>query len=108
MTQATDSDFSRLILERLDKIDREIQETNARLEARLDQSNQRMEKLEERIEAEVRRWDERFFQMNRDFGQTSRTIIIAAASVVILSPLLQSLAPAIGAIVDRLVGGAGG
>ena len=41
--------------------------------------------------------------MNRDFGQTSRPIIVMADIVVIFLPLLQAVAPAIPAIVSRFV-----
>lgn len=59
---------------RLDKLDRDIQETN------------------KRIENEVKRWDERFFQLVKDQGTTARTIIIGAATVVVLSPVLGAVA----------------
>ncbi|ACK68135.1 hypothetical protein PCC8801_4207 [Rippkaea orientalis PCC 8801] len=59
---------------RLDKLDSDIKETN------------------KRIEDEVKRWDERFFQLVKEQGQTARTIIIAAASVVVLSPVLGAIA----------------
>lgn len=59
---------------RLDKLDRDIQETN------------------KRIEDEVRRWDERFFQLVKDQGTTARTIIIGASTVVILSPVFGAVA----------------
>lgn len=59
---------------RLDQLDRDIKETN------------------QRIEDEVKRWDERFFQLVKEQGQTARTIIIAAASVVVLSPVLGAIA----------------
>ena len=62
---------------RLDQLDRDIKETN------------------QRIEEEIKRWDERFFQLVKEQGQTARTIIIAAASVVVLSP-------ALGAVVDLI------
>lgn len=67
---------------RLDQLDRDIKETNNRIE-----------RTNQRIEEEVKRWDERFFQLVKEQGQTARTIIIAAASVVVLSPVL-------GAVVD--------
>jgi translation initiation factor 2B subunit (eIF-2B alpha/beta/delta family) len=57
------------------------------------------------LRAEVERWDERFFQFSRDNLNTSRTIIITAGSVVVLSPVLQALAPAIKTIVARLTEG---
>ena len=77
---------------RLDQLDRNIKETNQRIE----QTNQRIERdvkeTNQRIENEVKRWDERFFQLVKEQGQTSRTIIIAAASVVVLSPVLAAFA----------------
>ncbi|PZV07951.1 MAG: hypothetical protein DCF32_06030 [Leptolyngbya sp.] len=56
------------------------------------------------LKSEVERWDERFFQFQRDNLTTARTIIITAGSVVILSPVLQALAPAIQTVVSRLAG----
>ncbi|MEM8777574.1 MAG: hypothetical protein AAGF26_01620 [Cyanobacteria bacterium P01_G01_bin.49] len=75
---------------RLDLIDRDIKETN-----------QRIEKTNERIEEEVKRWDERFFQLIKEQGQTARTIIIAAASVVVLSPVLGAVVDLVGKFISR-------
>ncbi|MGL5034543.1 MAG: hypothetical protein ACRC6M_12165 [Microcystaceae cyanobacterium] len=36
----------------------------------------------QRLQDEIKRWDDRFVQLIREQGQTARTIIIAAASVV--------------------------
>jgi MerR family transcriptional regulator, repressor of the yfmOP operon len=58
---------------RLDKLDQDIRATN------------------QRIEEETKRWDDRFFQLVKEQGQTARTIIIAAASVVVLSPVLGAV-----------------
>jgi len=58
---------------RLDKLDQDIRATN------------------QRIEEETKRWDDRFFQLVKEQGQTDRTIIIAAASVVVLSPVLGAV-----------------
>jgi hypothetical protein len=60
--------------------------------------------ISDRLDSEVKRWDERFFQLTRDNLTTSRTIIITAGSVILLSPVLQALAPAIQTIVARLIG----
>lgn len=68
---------------RLDRLDRDIKETN------------------QRIEEEVKRWDERFFQLVKEQGQTARTIIIAAASVVVLSPVLGAVVDVIGQFASR-------
>jgi hypothetical protein len=58
---------------RLDKLDQDIRATN------------------QKIEEETKRWDDRFFQLVKEQGQTARTIIIAAASVVVLSPVLGAV-----------------
>ncbi len=69
---------------RLEQLDRDIRETNERIEKESKTINQR-------IEEEVKRWDERFFNLVKEQGQTARTIIIAAASVVVLSPVLGAV-----------------
>ena len=58
---------------RLDKLDQDIRATN------------------QRIEEETKRWDDRFFQLVKEQCQTDRTIIIAAAFVVVLSPVLGAV-----------------
>ena len=58
---------------RLDKLDQDIRATN------------------QRIEEETKRWDDRFFPLVKEQGQTDRKIIIAAASVVVLSPVLGAV-----------------
>lgn len=58
---------------RLDKLDQDIRATN------------------QRIEEETKCWDDRFFPLIKEQGQTARTIIIAAASVVVLSPVLGAV-----------------
>lgn len=60
--------------------------------SRLDQLDRDIKEANQRIEDEVKRWDERFFQLVKEQGQTARTIIIAAASVVVLSPVLGAIA----------------
>ena len=68
------------ILSLLNKLDTDIRATNDRLE----------EKSKE-FEAKFEKWDERYFQLVKDQGNTARTIIIAAASVVVLSPVLGAV-----------------
>ncbi|MEA5452657.1 hypothetical protein VB780_29055 [Leptolyngbya sp. CCNP1308] len=79
-------------------IAQQISDLQADMEQRFEQSRQE-------LKTEVQRWDERFFQFQRDNLTTARTIIITAGSVVILSPVLQALAPAIQTVVSRLAGG---
>lgn len=66
------------ILSLLNKLDTDIRTTNDRLEQE-----------SKRFEAKFEKWDERYFQLVKDQGNTARTIIIAAASVVVLAPLLS-------------------
>lgn len=65
----------------------------------VESNNQRLDNLEHQIQQnrqqlneEVKRWDDRFFQVVKEQGQTSRTIILAASSVVVLSPVLGTVA----------------
>lgn len=69
---------------RLEQLDRDIKATNERIE-------KESQCLNQRLEEEVKRWDERFFNLVKEQGQTARTIIIAAASVVVLSPVLGAV-----------------
>lgn len=57
------------------------------VKADLSLSTQRMDK-----------WEERFFQLSRDNLITARTVIVAAASVVIFGSLLQNADAIIGAV----------
>ena len=81
------------------------QELNDKLEQSRQELNDKLEQSRQDLKTEVERWDERFFQFQRDNLTTARTIIITAGSVVILSPVLQAFAPAIQSVVTRLVGG---
>jgi ABC-type lipoprotein release transport system permease subunit len=66
--------------------------------------NDKLEQSRQELKTEVERWDESFFQFQRDNLTTARTIIITAGSVVILSQVLQAFAPAIQTVVSRLAG----
>lgn len=76
MTANNKTEFGQ-ILELLNKLDSDVRETNKRV----DKANERIEK-----------WDERYFQLVKEQGNTARTIIIGAASVVIFSPVLGAAA----------------
>ena len=74
------------------------QEQLTRILTLVELSNSRLDKLyqdiratNQRIEEETKRWDDRFFQLVKEQGQTARTIIIAAASFVVLSPVLGAV-----------------
>ena len=74
------------------------QEQLTRILTLVELSNSRLDKLDQdirannqRIEEETKRWDDHFFQLVKEQGQTDRTIIIAAASVVVLSPVLGAV-----------------
>lgn len=79
---------------RLDQLDRDIKESNQRRE-------QDLKEINKRIEDEVKRWDERFFQLVKEQGTTARTIIIAAASVVVLSPVLGAVVDLVSRFISR-------
>ena len=59
--------------------------------SRLGQLDRDIKETRKELQDEVKRWDERFFQLVKEQGQTARTIIIVAASVVVLSPVLGAV-----------------
>ena len=69
------------ILNRLDGDVRELKKGQDSTNAQIEQTNKKIEK-----------WDDRYFQLVKDQGNSARTIIIAAASVVVLSPVLGAVA----------------
>lgn len=69
------------ILALLNKLDTDIRATNEKLEKEIEENKKKFEK-----------WDERYFNLVKEQGSTARTIIIAAASVVVLSPVLGPVA----------------
>lgn len=51
---------------------------------------------------EVKRWDERFFQLSKDTLGFTRTVVTIASGVVVLIPLLKDVAPL---VIEVLRGG---
>jgi ABC-type lipoprotein release transport system permease subunit len=101
--EPTLADIAQQISE-LRNISQQISELRADMEQSRQDLEMRLDKSRQELKAEVERWDERFFQFTRDNLTTSRTIIITAGSVVILSPVLQAFALAIQTVVNRLLG----
>lgn len=56
------------------------------------QLSNRVDQLEAKLDTEVKRWDERFFQLTRDTLNFTRNGLITAAVVVVLAPLLRETA----------------
>jgi len=84
--------------ERIANTEERIANTEERIanaEERIANAEERFAKTEERIEAEVRRWDERFFQLSRDTLNFTRNIVTIAAITAVLIPLLKDVAPLI-------------
>ncbi|MBE9140796.1 hypothetical protein IQ254_26960 [Nodosilinea sp. LEGE 07088] len=75
-------DFQNQVLERLDRLDQRLDDSVQRLEEKLDTDIQR---LDERTD----KWEERFLQLSKDNLAISRTVIIAAATVVVFGSLLD-------------------
>jgi len=76
------NEFSQ-ILSLLNKLDTDVRATNEKLEQEIEANKVKFEETK----AQFKKWDERYFQLVRDQGNTARTIIVAAASVVVLAPL---------------------
>ena len=67
------------ILSLLNKLDDDIRQTNQKLE----DTNKRLEDESQQTREQFQKLDDRYFQLVKDQGNTARTIIIAAASVVV-------------------------
>lgn len=71
----------------------EVLERIAKTEERIAKTEERIARTEERIEAEVKRWDERFFQLSRGTLNFTRNIVTIAAVTAVLIPLLKDVVP---------------
>jgi uncharacterized protein (DUF3084 family) len=69
------------------------EERIAKAEERIANAEERVARAEERLEAEVKRWDERFFQLSRDTLNFTRNVVTVAAITALLIPLLRDVAP---------------
>jgi septal ring factor EnvC (AmiA/AmiB activator) len=69
------------------------EERIAKAEERIAKAEERIAGAEERLEAEVKRWDERFFQLSRDTLNFTRNVVTIAAITAVLIPLLRDVAP---------------
>ncbi|MFQ3613830.1 MAG: hypothetical protein SNJ68_08990 [Cyanobacteriota bacterium] len=58
-------------------------------------TRQDIQALEARLESEVKRWDERFFQLSRDTLNFTRNAVVIAAVTAVLIPLLRDVTPLI-------------
>ena len=76
------------ILALLNRLDADVRATNEKLAIEIEENKKKFEETQEQF----KKWDERYFQLVKEQGSTARTIIIAAASVVVLSPVLGAVA----------------
>ncbi|PLS67986.1 MAG: hypothetical protein CV045_10460 [Cyanobacteria bacterium M5B4] len=67
----------------------------------MEEFRQTMAKMRQETQEEIKRWDERFFQLSRDNLNISRTIIVTAGAAVIFAPFLQAVVPAILALIKQ-------
>lgn len=52
-------------------------------------------RIEAKLDAEVKRWDERFYQLSRDTLNFARNVVVVAAVTAVLIPLFKDVAPLI-------------
>lgn len=103
MTQAESSRGSDpSLVEVLTTVLSEVQELRSEVRGIRDEVRQDISRLEDRLDAEVKRWDERFFQLSRDTLGFTRTVVTTAAVVAVLIPLLKDVAPL---VIQLLTGG---
>ena len=83
------------ILSLLNKLDDDVRQTNKKVEEtnqKIEATNKRLEEEAKKTNEQFQKWDDRYYQLVKDQGNTARTIIIAATSVVVLSPVLGAVA----------------
>ncbi|MEN9222723.1 MAG: hypothetical protein Q6M04_09835 [Thermostichus sp. BF3_bins_97] len=77
---------NRAILERLEVDSKRYAAENQAVLEQLEASRQELRE-------EVKRWDERFFQLSRDTLNFTRAVVTTAAIVAVLIPFLKDVAP---------------
>ncbi len=82
--------------ERIDQVERESDTKLTRIEALVEKNVESINLLQQ----DIRRWDERFFQLSRDNVSVSKAILLATSTVVVIS----ALAPAFKLIAGILFG----
>ncbi|MCS6958739.1 MAG: hypothetical protein RMK91_01650 [Pseudanabaenaceae cyanobacterium SKYGB_i_bin29] len=66
-------------------------EVRADIEAFKSEVRGDIKSLSDRLDTEVKRWDERFFQLSKDTLVFTRTVITTAAIVAVLTPIILKL-----------------
>lgn len=75
-------------LDRMERLQEQIQSQLGELTEKQSTTQQQVDKLV----AESEKWDERFFQLSRDTLNFSRNIVVTAAVVAVLVPVLREAA----------------
>jgi hypothetical protein len=75
--------------DRLDQIEATLERVVERLEILASEQQAANRKLEE----EVKRWDERFFDLSRDTLNFTRAVVTTAAIVAVIVPIFRDLIP---------------
>jgi len=65
------------------------------LRQEVEQFQTQVGKISEDLASESKKWDERFFQLSRDTLNFSRNVIVTAAVVAVLAPILRDSLSAI-------------
>lgn len=99
------------ILSLLNRLDEDVRSNNQKLDTLREETNQRFDTLREETnqrfeetKGQFQKWDDRYFQLVKEQGNTARTIIVAAASVVVLSPVLGAVANVVNSYFSQPVG----
>jgi MerR family transcriptional regulator, repressor of the yfmOP operon len=68
---------------------RQLRQNVEQLSSDVERLSSEIERSNETLSAETQKWDERFFQLSRDTLNFSRNVIITAAVVAVLAPILR-------------------
>jgi hypothetical protein len=92
--------------ERLARIETAIEGLAQQQQALTDQQKTLLtaiDRIGTQLDAEVRRWDERFYQLSRDTLVFTRNIVTIAAVTAVLIPLLRDVTPLLTDAIRQLV-----
>jgi hypothetical protein len=87
--QQPESSFEEKVLQAL----AELKHSDEELKRDFEQLRTQMNKNDQRLTDEVKRWDERFFQLSRDTLSFTRAVVTTAAVVAVIVPIFRDLIP---------------
>lgn len=91
------------ILQAIQSLRTDVDQRLNHVENQITELRSEVKGITDRLESEVKRWDERFFQLSKDTLSFIRSVITAGVIVAILVPAIKDLSPAIIQLITELM-----